>query len=118
MIRVKDVKKSFEGFYALDGLNINVKKGSVYKFQIGTHETHQEVYKRIDEIYQNAKKQDAEVFKGNLNLEADIVYKIVEHIQGICFTKTDLDTKTDKMAKTKDLDKPVFMWIFLPYSIR
>ena len=32
--------------------------------------------------------------------------------------KTDLDTKTDKTAKTKDLDKPVFMWIFLPYSIR
>ena len=31
--------------------------------------------------------------------------------------KTDLDTKTDKMANTNDLDKPVFMWIFLPYSI-
>ncbi len=30
MIKVKDVKKSFDGFYALDGLNINVKKGSVY----------------------------------------------------------------------------------------
>ncbi len=30
MIRVKNVIKTFDGFVALDGLNINVKKGSVY----------------------------------------------------------------------------------------
>lgn len=96
----------------------NVKKGSVYKFQIGTHETHQEVYKRIDEIYQNAKKQDAEVFKGNLNLEADIVYKIVEHIQGICFTKTDLDTKGIAFEKfMEDFFKGKMGQFFTPRNI-
>ncbi len=69
------------------------KKGTVYQFQIGTNETPADVYKRIDAIYQKAKLQDAEVFKGNLNLEAEVIYRVVEHIQGICFTKTDLDTK-------------------------
>lgn len=96
----------------------NVKKGSVYKFQIGTHETHQEVYKRIDAIYQKAKQQDAEVFKGNLNLEADIVYKVVEHIQGICFTKTDLDTKGIAFEKfMEDFFKGKMGQFFTPRNI-
>lgn len=96
----------------------NVKKGSVYKFQIGTHETHQEVYKRIDAIYQKAKQQDAEVFKGNLNLEADIVYKVVEHIQGICFTKTDLDTKGVAFEKfMEDFFKGKMGQFFTPRNI-
>ena len=67
--------------------------GGTYKFQIGTHETAEEVFKRIDEIYQKAKKQDAEVFKEDINLEPKIVYNVVEHLQGIAFAKTDLDTK-------------------------
>lgn len=71
----------------------NYKKGDIYKFQIGTNETPADVYKRIDAIYQKAKLQDAEVFKGNLNLEPEVVFRVVEHIQGISFTKTDLDTK-------------------------
>ncbi len=30
MIEIRDLKKSFDGFYALNGVDINVKKGSVY----------------------------------------------------------------------------------------
>lgn len=67
--------------------------GELYKFQIGTHETAEEVFKRIDEIYQKAKKQDAEVFKEDIRLEPKIVYNVVEHLQGVAFVKTDLDTK-------------------------
>lgn len=69
------------------------KKGDIYQFQIGKHETADDVFKRIDLIYQKAKKMDAEVFKGNINLEPKVVYQVVEHIQGINFSKTDLDTK-------------------------
>ncbi len=69
------------------------KKSDTYQFQIGKHETPDDVFKRIDAIYQKAKKMDAEVFKGNINLEPKIVYQMVEHIQGINFSKTDLDTK-------------------------
>lgn len=68
-------------------------KGEWYKFQIGTHETADEVFNRIDEIYQRAKQQDSEVFKENIRLDKKIVYSVVEHLQGIAFAKTDLDTK-------------------------
>lgn len=68
-------------------------KGKLYKFQIGTHETAEDVFRRIDEIYQKAKKQDTEVFKEDIRLEPIIVYSVVEHLQGIAFAKTDLDTK-------------------------
>jgi len=67
--------------------------GESYKFQIGTHETAEEVFKRIDGIYQKAKKQDAKVFKEDVRLEPKIVYSVVEHLQGVAFVKTDLDTK-------------------------
>ena len=68
-------------------------KDEAYKFQIGTHETSQEVYNRIDSIYQLAKNDDKEVFKEDIRLEPRIVYNVVEHLQSIAFVKTDLDTK-------------------------
>ena len=64
-----------------------------YNFQIGTHETAEDVFKRIDKIYQKAKQQDAEVFKEDIRLEPKIAYSVIEHLQGIAFVKTDLDTK-------------------------
>lgn len=69
------------------------KKNDPYRFQIGTHETADEVAERIDEIYQEAKKQDEEVFKEDIRLEAKVVYSVVEHLQGLALNKTDLDTK-------------------------
>ena len=69
------------------------KKGEPYKFQIGTHETPEEVFKRIDSIYQYAKVKDAEVFKEDIKLAPKVVYGVVEHLQSINFNKTDLDTK-------------------------
>jgi len=68
-------------------------KGEPYKFQIGTHETPEEVFKRIDKIYQYAKTKDAEVFKEDIRLNPKVVYGVVEHLQSINFNKTDLDTK-------------------------
>ncbi|MCD6222037.1 restriction endonuclease subunit M [bacterium] len=68
-------------------------KGEPYRFQIGTHETADEVFKRINEIYQEAKQKDAEVFKEDIRLDPKIVYSVVEHLQGINFSTTDLDTK-------------------------
>jgi len=67
--------------------------GDYYKFQIGTHETADEVFNRINGIYQKARKQDAEVFKEDIKLDTKVVYSVVEHLQRIYFTKTDLDAK-------------------------
>jgi len=69
------------------------KKGEPYKFQIGTYETADEVFNRINAIYQAAKQKDSEVFKDDIRLEPKIVYSVVEHLQSINFNKTDLDTK-------------------------
>ncbi|PJE81037.1 type I restriction endonuclease subunit M [Candidatus Pacearchaeota archaeon CG10_big_fil_rev_8_21_14_0_10_32_42] len=69
------------------------KKGETYSFQIGTHESAEEIFKRIDAIYQKAKKEDAEVFKEDIRLEPKIVYNVVEHLQELAINKIDLDTK-------------------------
>ncbi len=69
------------------------KKKEEYKFQIGSHETHNEVFNRIQEIYAQAKKDDPQVFKDRINLAADVVYNVVEHLQQLSLGKTDLDTK-------------------------
>lgn len=69
------------------------KKGEPYNFQIGTHETAEEVFNRIDAIYQKAKKEEAEVFKEDIRLEPKIVYNVVEHLQALALNKIDLDTK-------------------------
>lgn len=69
------------------------KKGEAYAFQIGTHESQEEIFDRIDAIYQKAKKEDAEVFKEDIRLEPKIVYSVVEHLQELAISKIDLDTK-------------------------
>lgn len=69
------------------------KRGEPYKFQVGTHETPEEVYKRIDSIYQKAKQEDSEVFKEDIGLDPKVVYSVVEHLQELAINKIDLDTK-------------------------
>jgi len=69
------------------------RRGEPYDFQIKTHESADKVYKRINAIYQQAKKIDPEVFKEDLKIEPEELYTVVEHLQGISLDKTDLDTK-------------------------
>ncbi|MCX6820428.1 MAG: restriction endonuclease subunit M [Candidatus Aenigmarchaeota archaeon] len=69
------------------------KKGEAYSFQIGTHESSEEIFKRIDVIYQKAKAEDSEVFKEDIKLEPRVVYSVVEHLQELAIGKIDLDTK-------------------------
>jgi len=68
-------------------------KEKPYLFQIGTHELPDEVYKRVNDIYLKAKKEDAEVFKEDIKLEPKVVYNVVEHLQALAINKIDLDTK-------------------------
>lgn len=69
------------------------RKGDFYAFQIGTHESPEEIYSRVNSIYQKAQKEDPDVFKDEIRLDPKIVYNVVEHLQEISFSKTDLDTK-------------------------
>lgn len=69
------------------------KKNEFYQFQIGSNETASEVADRIQKIYEQAKTDDPQVFKERINLTSEIIYNVVEHLQGLTLNKTDLDTK-------------------------
>jgi len=69
------------------------KKGEFYRFQVGTHETIDEVGDRIKKIYKNAQKIDKEVFIEPIKTDNSIIYTIAEILQGISLAKTDLDVK-------------------------
>ena len=69
------------------------KKGETYSFQIGTYESAEEIFNRINAIYLKAKKEDAEVFREDIRLEPKIVYNVVEYLQELAINKIDLDTK-------------------------
>ncbi len=69
------------------------KNGDTYQFQIGTHETSDEVFNRINRIYQKAKNDEPEIFKDNINLNSKIMYRLAEHLQELHINKIDLDTK-------------------------
>lgn len=94
------------------------KNKDFYKFQIGTHETATDVAKRVDDIYQEAKKQDEEVFKEDIRLEPKVIYSVVEHLQGLALNKTDLDTKGVAFEKFMvDYFKGKMGQFFTPRSI-
>lgn len=94
------------------------KNKTEYRFQIGTHETADEIYKRIDGIYQEAKKTDAEVFKEDIRLEPKVVFNVVQHLQGLAIGKIDLDTKGIAFEKfMEDFFKGKMGQFFTPRNV-
>ena len=69
------------------------KKNEPYRFQIGTHESANEVSDHIKSIYDEARSDDSEVFKEGITLKPKIVYSVVEHLQELFLKEIDLDTK-------------------------
>ena len=93
-------------------------RGLSYQFQIGTHESADEVFKRIDQIYQHAKEEDSEVFKDDIRLDSKVVYSVVEHLQALAINKIDLDTKGIAFEKfMEDFFKGKMGQFFTPREI-
>lgn len=69
------------------------KKGEPYDFQIKTHETAESVHKRIFKLYDDAKSIDPEVFTDTIKSNASKLLTVVNHLQSVNLSKTDLDTK-------------------------
>ncbi len=69
------------------------EKGDAYSFQVGTYETADEVGDRIRGIYKDAQKIDPKVFVEPIKADNGVVHTVVEILQGISLTKTDLDVK-------------------------
>lgn len=68
-------------------------KDEPYKFQVGTGEPIKEVANRIKKIYSDAQERDRDVFLDPMKAEDSIIYGVVEILQGISLSKTDLDAK-------------------------
>lgn len=64
-----------------------------YLFQIKTHESAREVAKRIREIYEHARQLEPEIFLEDIKVDDPIIYGVVEVLQGVSLTRTDLDAK-------------------------
>lgn len=75
------------------------KPGKFYQFQRKSGESSTNVKKRIDAIYDEAKKRDKEVFSEDIRLDAQEVTTVVEHLQKISLNKTDLDVKGEAFQK-------------------
>ena len=79
------------------------KDGEPYDFQIiqedastpaaALKKTNEALYKRINELYEEGRKKDPEVFRDNIRLTQERVRTIVEYLQDINLSKTDLDSK-------------------------
>lgn len=69
------------------------KKGEPYQFQIKTHEPSPALAKRINDLYDEQKQRDPEVFSESIKVDARTLRTVVSHLQGINLSKTDLDVK-------------------------
>ena len=69
------------------------RDGEPYDFQIKTHEAPESVANRINDLYQEAKAQDPEVFTEDIEVDQNRLFSVVSHLQGISLNHTDLDVK-------------------------
>jgi type I restriction enzyme M protein len=69
------------------------KNGEPYEFQTKTHEPNDQLYERIRSLYKEQQWRAPDVFANSLQIDAPTLRTIVSHIEGINFSKTDLDTK-------------------------
>lgn len=71
----------------------NTDKGQPYKFQIYRNESPEELKKRIEELYNEGKKKDPEVFNKPIDLTPERFQTVVRYLQKINLNETDLDSK-------------------------
>ena len=69
------------------------RDGEPYDFQIKTHERPKSVADRINGLYQEAKAQDPDVFTEDIRADESRVFSVVNHLQGINLSSTELDVK-------------------------
>jgi type I restriction enzyme M protein len=71
----------------------STKNGEFYKFQVGTNENPEIVSQRIIKIYDKARASNSMVFAEEINIPSDKIYGVVEVLQKVSLTHTDLDAK-------------------------
>ena len=69
------------------------KNGEPYQFQIKTHEPSSKLAERINELYDEQKVKDPEVFTESIKVDDRVLRTVVSHLEAINLNKTDLDVK-------------------------
>jgi len=69
------------------------KNGEPYEFQLKTYEQASSLFKRINDLYDEQKKKDPEVFTESIKVDERVLRTVVSHLEGINLNKTDLDVK-------------------------
>ena len=76
-----------------DEKNPEREDGKPYAFQRRDGETADQLFSRIHKLYEAEQEREPDVFTDRLNLEAPILVRCVEHLEGISLDRTELDTK-------------------------
>lgn len=78
------------------------KQGEPYDFQIKTHEPASMLAKRINDLYDEQKVKDPEVFTESIKVDARVLKTVVSHLESMNLNKTDLDVKGVAFEKFMD----------------
>ncbi|MCX6141817.1 MAG: N-6 DNA methylase [Ignavibacteriales bacterium] len=76
-----------------DEKNAQRKKGEPYAFQRRTEEAAEELAQRVHALYEVEQKREPGVFKGRIDVDHPVLAQVVEHLESISLSQTDLDTK-------------------------
>lgn len=75
-------------------------KGEPFKFQIIHYQgdkdglrAKEELAKRVKDLYEHGRRKDPEVFNEDIKLDKHKIYTVVQYLQDINLSKTDLDAK-------------------------
>lgn len=71
----------------------NTPHGNVYRFQAGTNETEDVVAIRVKDLYNEAREGDPYIYKEDIELPNQKIYRVVKVIESVSLVKTDLDAK-------------------------
>jgi len=71
----------------------NTPHSKVYRFQAGTNETEDVVAMRVKDLYNEARETDPYIYKEDIELPNQKIYRVVKVLENISLIKTDLDAK-------------------------
>ncbi|MGY3087436.1 type I restriction enzyme M protein [Hymenobacter sp. UYAg731] len=67
--------------------------GEPYAFQVGSGEADADLAKRIHKLYDKERADEPDVFTDQIRVEDGPLARVVEHLESISLSRTDLDTK-------------------------
>lgn len=101
-----------------DEKNPDIENSQPYAFQRGDGETADELAERINRLYDTEQQREPDVFTDRINIDPPILAQCVEHLEGISFNRTELDTKDVAFEKfMEDFFKGEFGQYFTPREL-